>query len=196
MPTLIVIGIVVVTVAVIRGTSDVPSGPAGLIPDGVTPPPQVDAAIDASLGSACVSADAAETTLRAKLDEAGLEDWRITRDAASDVTGCVTDLVLVSERRIHLKPGLSPKVRTALEKLAGDMLDTCLTQTEAIDLVTSVLKSVGESQYELRTDGPRGGPADRTEEIKARIAAGCYLYGGVGWKPDGTRVYMIGGSLQ
>jgi len=34
------------------------------------------------------------------------------------------------------------------------------------------------------------------EEIQQRVEQGCYLYGGVARKADGTPVYLIGGSLE
>lgn len=105
-------------------------------------------------------------------------------------------VALVEERLLRIVPVLRPEVRAALRQLSNEMLDRCLKRNEAVALVRLRLAAVGEADYELRTDGPRTGPANRSDDLARHMEAGCYLYGGILWKTDGTRVYLIGGTLE
>jgi hypothetical protein len=184
-----------IALAVMRGAGPTPSGPETMA-SGPTPPPEVEAVLNIAMSRPCVSSHEAEAALVNDLAEIGYSDWTVTLALSAEATGCVVGSISASERRIHLDAALRPEVREALAQLANDMLDQCLTRSQAVELVESTLRAVGETGYELRTDGPRGGPIEREDEVMQHIAAGCYLYGGVGWKPDGTRVYMIGGRLE
>lgn len=172
------------------------SSTAGSWTSGSTPPPDVTAALDMALGPECTAADEATETIRLALDAAGRFDWHVTQDASAEATGCVSAVVVADEREIRLTVALRPEVRQALRRLTNLLLDDCLTRTEAIELVNETLGAVGETGYELRTDGPRTGPHERADDIAHHMAQGCYMYGGVGFKPDGGRVYLIGGTLE
>ena len=161
-----------------------------------TAPPGLEDAVVTIADRPCITADELDRALAARVRDLGYSDWRITRATNADATGCATASLRSSQRIIQIEPALRPEVRVALEHLADQMVDRCLTRSEAVELVTTTLDNVGETNWTLRTDGPRGGPANRQEEIRRRLEAGCFLYGGMGWNEDGSRVYLIGGTLD
>lgn len=144
----------------------------------------------------CTTGAMAAQDLRGRLDRSALSDWRI------DSTGvrsdeCVTWALSQSnpERRrtITLISALSPEVRTALEEVRDETYVRCLAKEQAIDLVTSTLAELGETGFEVRTDGPFQVPLDREREVKEHFEAGCWMYSTVAWF-DGRPVFFVSGK--
>lgn len=144
----------------------------------------------------CTTAAMAAQDLRERLDRSGLADWSI------DSTGvrsdeCVTWALSQSnpERRrtITLISALSPEVRTALEEVREATYVRCLAKEQAIDLVTSTLTELGETGFEVRTDGPFQVPLDREREVTEHYEAGCWMYSTVAWI-DGRPVFYVSGK--
>jgi len=89
---------------------------------------------------------------------------------------------------------LRPEVKEALAAVAARLLAECLTKDQAAATLTAALQGIGEVGWELRTDGPIGGPLDQQEQIKQHVAQGCFIYSGTGWSADGQRRYFIAGQ--
>lgn len=141
----------------------------------------------------CITARTARQTLRTGLDGSGHADWTVTMDPGVTLDDCVAPTIDASTEQIRLSPALRPEVRGALERVADELLERCLGREDAAELVSSTLAGLGETEWELRSDGPIGGPIDRLEEIERHVAAGCFIYSGTGLTPDGHRLYFIGG---
>lgn len=159
-----------------------------------TPPADVQAAIDGVFTTdPCVTASEAEEELDARLLGFGLDDWSIRRGPGVTTSGCVSTTVTTRDRQILLIMALRPEVKSALFEIANELLDDCLSEGEAMARVRNVLESLGEENWELRTDGPIGGPIERIDEIQRHVDAGCFIYSGTGWTQGGVRLFFVGG---
>ncbi len=143
---------------------------------------------------ACTTPADAVPAMRAALDEAGYAEWAVRPGDAVKPAACVTANVDGEKHEVVLIPALRPQVRKELDKLTLDLYVRCLDQATAIETVTSVLHEVGETDFEIRTDGPVTAPIDRLEEVLAHVKSGCWIYAGTGWTPDGIRLYYVSGT--
>jgi hypothetical protein len=141
----------------------------------------------------CTTAAQAQQELRLRLDSLGYADWSVWARSEVQPNACVTSSIDTSTRRIVLILALRPEVRDAMQKVTNDLIDRCLGKQDAIDDVTSVLSGLGETGFEVRTDGPLTAPVDRVTEVKRHIDAGCWVYSGTGWTPEGRRLYFVSG---
>jgi hypothetical protein len=142
---------------------------------------------------ACTTPADAVPAMHAALNEGGYTDWAVRSGNAVKPAACVTANVDGEKHEVVLIPALRPEVRKEMDKLTLDLYVRCLDQATAIETVTSVLHEVGETHFEIRTDGPVTAPIDRLEEVLAHVKAGCWIYAGTGWTPDGMRLYYARG---
>lgn len=145
-------------------------------------------------GQPCTLPDAAVPAMRAALEAAGYDDWTVRPGSAVKAAACVTATIHPEKREVVLIPALRPEVRTVTDRLTEDLYTRCLDREAAVAVVTSALHGVGEEEFEIRTNGPVTAPIDRREEIFAHVAAGCWIYAGTGWTPEGTRLYYVSGT--
>jgi hypothetical protein len=167
-----------------------------------TPVPASDALIDqvqrviaGTLSpTRCLSPTAAIGTMRSALDTAGYRDWALHAGTDVKSTACVTATIDGSTRQVILVPALRPEVRTKLQSVTEALYRRCLTKEAAIAYVDSALNAVGETDYEIRTDGPVTAPIDRKEEVFQHVDEGCWIYSGTGWTQEGRRLYYVVGK--
>jgi hypothetical protein len=160
------------------------------------PAPQVLQEAITSMFSAdrCIGVADAERMIASKLDELGLEDWTIQRGAGADRSECVAFGLNGQAHVVELFMALSPEMRLAIEALEGELLRNCYTKDDAAQKVRSLLVEEGLNGWEVRTDGPIGGPAERMDEIMRHVEQGCWIYSTTGWTKGGTRVIWLGGK--
>jgi hypothetical protein len=158
------------------------------------PPPHLAEAVNQVFTEGrCISAAEADETIRVRLHDLGYAEWEIKWGPGVQSKSCVGAAVDTVAGRIVLIRGLRPEVKEALMLVADELLNLCLGKEEAAGLITSALTGLGETGWQLRTDGPIGGPLDRLDEVERHVDAGCFIYSGTGLTADGGRVYYIGG---
>jgi hypothetical protein len=158
------------------------------------PPADIQSAIAAVFaGRTCVTGTQAEEGISARLLELGYRDWSLVPGPGVTRDGCVSSTTDTVRKRVVLLMALRPEVKEALAAVAVKLLDECLTKEQAAQAVTAALRGVGELGWQLRDDGPIGGPVNGLDEIKQHVAKGCFIYSGTGWAPDGQRLYYIAG---
>lgn len=96
----------------------------------------------------CVTSDEAVEAIRNRL---GYSNWEIALGPGVQPNGCVGSTIDAVERRIVLIMALRLEVKEALAVAANELLDRCLGKGEAAQLITSVLTSLGETGWELRS---------------------------------------------
>lgn len=158
------------------------------------PPGDLQMAVSQALDEACVTAPEAEGRIRARLGDMGYTEWVISLGPGVRAGGCVSASIQTLEQRILLMMAPRSEVIEALEVAAEELLDRCLGKEDATDLVASVLTSLGETGWEIRSDGPVGAPIGRRDEVMRHFEAGCFSYSGMGWTEDGVRLYFIAGK--
>lgn len=99
-----------------------------------------------------------------------------------------------TRRRVVLIPALRPDVRAALQGVTEALYQQCLDREAAIAYVTAALRRLGESGFEVRTDGPITAPVDRRDEVFSHVEQGCWIYAGTGWTDEGKRLYYVIGK--
>lgn len=155
---------------------------------------RVRAVIAATLAEhPCTPPDAAVPAMRAALEAAGYGDWTIRQGSAVHAAACVTATIRAEGREVVLIPALRPEVRRVMVSLTEDLYARCLDREAAIEVVTRTLHGVGENDFEIRTNGPVSAPIDRRDEVFAHVAAGCWIFAGTGWTPEGMRLYYVSG---
>lgn len=170
-------------------------GTPGALPADEALAERVRTVIAATLaGQTCTRPGAAVPAMMAALEAAGYDDWTVRPGSAVKDAACVTATIHPEKREVILIPALRPEVRTVTDSLTEDLYTRCLDREAAVAVVTSALRGVGEEEFEIRTNGPVTAPIDRREEIFAHVAAGCWIYAGTGWTPEGTRLYYVSGT--
>lgn len=144
-------------------------------------------------GHSCVTGTQAEEGIGPRLLELGYRDWSVVSGPGVRGDRCVSSTTDTVRKRVVLIMALRPEVKEALAAVAARLLDECLTKEQAAEAVTTALREVGEVGWELRENGPIGGPLNQLDQIKQHVAKGCFIYSGTGWAPDGQRRYFIAG---
>lgn len=86
-----------------------------------------------------------------------------------------------------------PEVAEAMQGVAEKLMTDCLGQGEASELISTTLRTLGVSDFSVRTDGPLAYPSGQGEAVRSHIAAGCFVYSGAGQGGDGGLVQYISG---
>lgn len=141
----------------------------------------------------CVSAREASAVLPEMLADRGHAAWVVSWAPGVRGSSCVGATVDSATREIILNQALRPEVTVALEGVADELLRNCLTEEQASEVISSTLRELGETGWELRSDGPLGGPIDRIDEVRRHVDAGCFICSGTGLTPEGHRLYFVGG---
>jgi hypothetical protein len=167
-----------------------------LYPD--TPEPELEAALGVAWSEVdCMSPADARSAVQAALDELGKADWTIAdRPGVGGGTGCTFPGVIVTLHEVALFPGAGAELAGATERLARELLDTCLNRSDAMALLSSVLVAHGVTDFNISADpwGPQGGPIDQIEAYRAHVAAGCFVYVGSGGNENGKPQYYLWGN--
>ena len=158
--------------------------------------PEVEKAIDEALGgTACISADQATAALRARFDAHGLPDWTIEIRPGVGVDPCLYASYVASLHTVILLPALGQAGVDAMHGASGELLAHCYGRGDAIAMISEASRSIGLTRFDVSADpwGPQGGPIDQFEAYRTHVAAGCFVYVGLGHKEDGTVVYYLWG---
>jgi len=145
-----------------------------------------------SSAGGCQTASRAAGQLRADLDGAGVTHWVIELAESVTQQDCVTPAVFASNRTVLLIRAVGPDTAQALESVATQLLDRCLDEQAARDLLGSVLRTSGVTGYSIRNDGPLAYPSERRDQIEAHLRAGCVIYSGSGSDAAGKQVFYLG----
>lgn len=141
----------------------------------------------------CVSATQAVDGVRAKLDGLGYSDWTIASRPGAEGAQCVTAGYLVADKKVVLIPVNSPDVVSAMQGLSEQLMGQCLKKDQAVELTSSMLTSMGVSDFSIVTDGPLAIPDGQEAAIQSHIASGCFVYSMSGWSADGKPMYYLSG---
>ena len=157
----------------------------------------VDTAIaDAGLNvTACISADAATARLRTALAAHGIANWTIEVRPGVGNDPCLFAGQIPTIHVVALFPALGQGAADAVHAAADELLAHCYGRGDAIALMSEVSRAIGVTRFEVSADpwGPQGGPNDQVDAYQAHVAAGCFVYVGLGDKDGGTVVYYLWG---
>ena len=161
------------------------------------PYPAVETAIEEALGggTACDSVDRVTASIRERLDAHGFADWTIRPAAGVGTAPCMAATYFASEHAVLILPALGEAGSEAVHAAAGELLAHCYGRSDAIALISSVVRSIGITNFRVAADpwGPTGGPIDQIEAYRAQVAAGCFVYVGLGYEEGGQSVYYLWG---
>ncbi len=181
--------VILLAAALVLGTSAV-TAQRFLFPD--VPQPALEAAIAEIFAQGdCITASEATDAIRARMDALGYADWAIeSRPGVADAR-CVAAGVMTSTHAVLLFPAPGRDVLEALDGVAKELMLRCLGRNDAIELVSSVLTSLGVSGFSVRADpwGPQSAPIDQYDAYLAHVDAGCFVYAGI---QDGRNVDLWG----
>ncbi|MBA3779001.1 MAG: hypothetical protein H0X16_06865 [Chloroflexi bacterium] len=165
-----------------------------LFPD--VPQPALEAALEEVFAaSGCITATEATDAIRARLDAMGHGDWEIETRPGTEHPRCVSAGLISPQHVVVLLPAAGRDVAEALEGVRDELLRQCLGRDEAIQLVSSVLTSLGATDFRVSADpwGPQGAPMDQLEAYQSHVAAGCYVYSAMGYDADGKAIHYLWG---
>jgi hypothetical protein len=163
--------------------------------DGVPAPPALQEAIAGIFGDdRCIGVADAERMIQSKLEELGFGKWTIHKGAGADNAACVAAGLDAEAQEVELVMALGPDVQAALQAAREELLSNCRAKDDAAQMVESVLLEEGLEGWEVRTDGPIVGPADRIDEIERHVERGCWILSTTGWTAAGTPVVWLGGK--
>ena len=166
-----------------------------LYPD--SPEPRLEAALAAiSNAAGCQSAAVVKPRVEAKLSELGYADWVVTPRPGADTASCVFPGVVSPLHEVALFPGAGQQLADALDGVRQALEDGCLNRSQAFALVRSVVESVGtERDFTVSADpwGPTGGPVDKIDVYRQHVAAGCFVYVGLGRDDSGRANFYLWG---
>lgn len=72
-----------------------------------------------------------------------------------------------------------------MQGMSEQLMSQCLNKDQAVELTSSVLNSLGVSDFSIITDGPLAIPDGQEAAIRSHIASGCFVYSMSGWSADG-----------
>jgi hypothetical protein len=157
-------------------------------------PPDLEAALGQVLaGRSCLTATEAERLIGVRLERSEYSDWSISRGGGIRPNSCVSAGVSTSDHRIVLVPVAPLEVRQAMRSVREELYRRCLGKDEAARFIVSVLRGVGETDPEIRADGPIVLPEASGEAVQRHVDNGCFIYSGMTWTANGEPVYMIAG---
>lgn len=166
-----------------------------LYPD--SPEPRLEAALAAiSKAAGCQSAAVVRPQVEAKLAELGYAGWAVTPRPGADTAACVFPGVVSPLHEVALFPGAGQQLADALDGVRQALEDQCLNRSQAFGLVRSVVESVGtERDFTVSADpwGPTGGPIDKIDFYRQHVAAGCFVYVGLGRDDSGRADFYLWG---
>jgi hypothetical protein len=142
----------------------------------------------------CVTAREADDALSSGLTKAGLQGWSLEWDVGVTPDRCVGYAVAAADESITLMRVMSPKLHARLEVLREDLLGGCFSKEQATQRLESVLEQSGETDFEIRTDGPVAAAPERFNEVMRHVEAGCFVYSTTGGTGDGTALYFLAGT--
>jgi hypothetical protein len=188
----VIIGAAAVTVALLVVST--PSRPAADLgsPAGAVPPEALAATLDGVFTSgSCLTPSEAHNAVRRALDRLRLDEWSAISSRPLASSACVGVSINAEAQQVVLLPGVSLAVRAALEGLANQLLTECHDLQSATFVARGRLAQAGETTWEVRGDGPLGGPVDRFEEVMQHLDAGCVVFSGIGWNEEGVRILYL-----
>lgn len=164
-----------------------------LFPD--VPQPALEAALEEVFASGCVTATDATDAIRARLDASGFTGWGIESRPGAAQARCVAAGLVTPEHVVILLPAAGRDVAEAMAGVAEELMRRCLGKDEATQLVSSVLTSLGATDFSVRADpwGPQAAPIGQEEAVRSHVAAGCFVYSGMGWDAGGHAKYYLWG---
>lgn len=181
--------VILLAAALLLGTS-VATAQRFLFPD--VPQPALEAALgEVFAETGCVTATDATDAIRARLDALGYADWEIELRGGAAEARCVAAGLVTPEHVVILLPGAGRDVAKAMERVAEELMRRCLGRNDATELVSSVLTSLGVTDFSVRADpwGPQAGPIDQIDAYRSHVDAGCFVYVGI---QDGRNVDLWG----
>jgi hypothetical protein len=159
--------------------------------------PGVELALEEAVpgGTSCASVDDATAAIRERLDAHGFTDWTIRPTAGVGTAPCVNTGYLATEHEVLLFAALGQAGADAVHAAADELLANCYGRSDAIALISSVVRSIGVTNFRVAADpwGPQGGPIDQFEAYKAHVAAGCFVYVSLGYEEGGQSIYYLWG---
>lgn len=155
-------------------------------------PPGLEAAVARALADdECTDAATAASRLGG-----GLEGWTVVAAPGVETSACVSAAFDPSEKSIVLIPVTAPSVRQAVLAAGEELRERCLSRTEAVDFLRTVLAEQGVRDVLIRTDGPLTHPVGEGDAVRAHVAAGCFVYSVSGRSADGQLVYYLTGATD
>lgn len=142
-------------------------------------------------GGQCTSGAEASEGVSKAFTTLGYDDWQVVTRSGADPTACVIPIIVASENTVSLLPVPGPRIGSAMEGVARELMSQCLDADEATALVTSVLASLGVESYEVSTDGSAAYPSDQKADVAQHLSEGCAVYSGSGGSADGTLTFYV-----
>lgn len=161
--------------------------------EGGVPQRVADAIAEALPEDVCMSASDAAAAISARLDVLAGNDWSIVITEPARANRCVMAGFSISQKSVVLIPVAPPELRSAVKGIADELMGSCHDETAAAALFLSAFDRSGVTNAKVRTDGPRAYPIGHEQQVKAYIAAGCFVYTGSGQGPDGELIYYLSG---
>lgn len=159
--------------------------------DGAVPPGLADTIAGAVTADSCVAIGAAPVVREAL--QADFPAWRVVVPSAPP-DACLRWVIDAVRMEVRFVAGLTDRSRRVLERTSEDLLRECYAEDGAVDLLRERLAGSGIVDPVVRTDGPRGGPVDRYDEVMRHLASGCFVYAGLGWTPRGVQIFYLAGG--
>lgn len=152
-----------------------------------------EAAAEIFSGPECLSAEEATEAVEDLLDRLGHDHWSVRWGPGIAPESCVTAALDSVQSEVRLGLGIAPRTQAVLERVREQLLETCVSREEAIELVRAALETAGVVDPDVRAGGPVGGPVDRLQEIQEHVESGCYIYSTASLTAEGGRIYYVAG---
>ena len=186
---------IVLAAAAILMTAGLVGAERSLYPD--VEEPRLEAALaEIFAGSGCLSAAETQPQIEARLTALGYAGWTVAPRPGAETAACVSPGVVSPLHEVALFPSGGKELADKLQQVAGILEDGCLNRAQAFGLVSSTVKSTGTvADFRISADpwGPTGGPIDKIQFYMEHVAAGCFVYVGMGGDASGTPEFYLWG---
>lgn len=159
--------------------------------------PRLEAALaEIFAGSDCLSAAATQPRIEARMTALGYGGWTVALRPGAESAACVFPGVISPLHEVALFATGGKELADALQQDARILEEKCLNRAQAFGLISSTVKSIGtEATFKVSADpwGPEGGPIDKFEFYQQHVAAGCFVYVGLGRDEQGVAEFFLWG---
>lgn len=192
----IVVGIAATLVIVVFGRMLLDPGPNTdrWVPDPPAPDGLEETVARFLAQSTCPTSAVAANGLLPVLRTAGYESWTVRVQSNVRPDSCVSATLDSIARQVVLIPGISRSANAGIDQLRELLMADCLNREQAEALINETLTGIGESGYEIRSDGPLAAPLSARDEVLRHVDRGCWVYSASGVDSDGMRIHFIFGK--
>lgn len=162
-------------ILVVRGLPWFGASPSRDAGGGNVGPGSITQALQPIFAGDCPRASQASNAVAKTLGDLGYSGWSVESHSGITPDGCANVSIDTEKHQVILMPALSGVVKSALQELRDNSYDSCFTELQVAEMLTTALTRLGLSDFTITRDGRLVAPTDRFGDVRVTFCrvAGC-----------------------